>query len=419
MNKNTRKDLQMLQALPLDVKVAKTKQRIREWVNHYGEDGVYVSFSGGKDSTVLLHLVRELYPNTVAAFCDTGLEYPEIREFVRRYDNVVWLKPKMNFKHTIEKYGYPFISKEVAEAVYGARRYLTKLAEREAALTDRQTDRPVPYEYFYRKVTGTGEYGKSSGNVEGGADNKYRKVTGIGEYSRGHKPVQSATSHGSATKEWEGKTGSYPYSEQDRSRYNCEKYKFLLLDDAPPIGQQCCRIMKKDPAHRYTKETGRKPILGTTASESRLRTQQWIRNGCNGFDMKSPVSTPMAFWTEQDVLRYIKLNNIPIASVYGDIVYDYDDESACDGQMELSDLSSEFGIFDMKTPPLKTTGCSRTGCVFCGFGCHRNGDDRFVMLKSTHPQLYDYIMRPKEQGGLNYKEVIDWINEHGNLHIKY
>ena len=98
------KELQMLQALPLAVKVQKTKQRIREWVDYYGLDGVYLSFSGGKDSTALLHIAREMYPKMIAVFCDTGLEFPEIREFVKTYDDVVWLKPKMTFKNVITKY---------------------------------------------------------------------------------------------------------------------------------------------------------------------------------------------------------------------------------------------------------------------------------------------------------------------------
>lgn len=120
-------ELRQLQAMPLSIKVAMTKNRIREWIREYGEDGVYVSFSGGKDSTVLLDIVREEYPNVKAAFIDTGLEYPEIRDFVKGFENVDWLKPKMNFKQVIEKYGYPFISKEVGECVYGARIYLKEL----------------------------------------------------------------------------------------------------------------------------------------------------------------------------------------------------------------------------------------------------------------------------------------------------
>lgn len=134
-------DLRTYQALPLKLKISMTKQRIRDWVANYGVDGVYVSFSGGKDSTVLLHIAREIYPSIKAVFVDTGLEYPEIRQFVKTFDNVDWIKPKMNFRKVIEKYGYPFISKEVSECVYGARKYLTRVIEQEEALTDRQTDR--------------------------------------------------------------------------------------------------------------------------------------------------------------------------------------------------------------------------------------------------------------------------------------
>ena len=137
MAKHTLQELQQWQALPLSVKILMTKERIRQWIKEYGEDGVYVSFSGGKDSTVLLHLVRSTYPKVKAVFVDTGLEYPEIRAFVKTFDNVEWLKPKMNFKEVISKYGYPFISKEVSECVDGARKYLKILTDRQ---TDRQTD---------------------------------------------------------------------------------------------------------------------------------------------------------------------------------------------------------------------------------------------------------------------------------------
>ena len=111
MNKT---ELTMLQSLPLDIKIAKSKRRIQEWIDHYGEDGVYISFSGGKDSTVLLDLVRQVNPNIPAVFIDTGLEYPEIKEFVKTKDNIITLRPKMSFKQVIEKYGYPMVSKEQA-----------------------------------------------------------------------------------------------------------------------------------------------------------------------------------------------------------------------------------------------------------------------------------------------------------------
>jgi len=106
--------------MPLKYKVEMTKTRIREWYNHYNGK-VYVSFSGGKDSTVLLHIVRSLYPEVEAVFADTGLEHPEIREFVRTIDNVTYVRPKKTFKQVIEEYGYPIISKEVSTKVYEIR----------------------------------------------------------------------------------------------------------------------------------------------------------------------------------------------------------------------------------------------------------------------------------------------------------
>ena len=66
-------ELKLLQNYPLDLKIEKTKLRIREWVDYYGEDGVYISFSGGKDSTVLLDIVRNMYPDIEAVFSNTGL----------------------------------------------------------------------------------------------------------------------------------------------------------------------------------------------------------------------------------------------------------------------------------------------------------------------------------------------------------
>lgn len=141
-------DLYAMQQLSLKSKVLMTIQRINAWYD-YWDGNVYVSFSGGKDSTVLLDIVRNrcFHKDVPAVFVDTGLEYPEIREFVKTFDNVVWLKPKKNFKQVIEEYGYPFISKEVSDRVDGARRYLK-------ALTDRQTDRQCHMQLIWQTCWG-------------------------------------------------------------------------------------------------------------------------------------------------------------------------------------------------------------------------------------------------------------------------
>lgn len=121
-NKHTLEELRQWQNLPLDVKLLMTKERIRQWVNEFGEDNVCVSFSGGKDSTVLLHIVREMYPNVKAVFSNTGLEYPEIQRFVMDHDNTEIIRPPIGFKDVVTQFGYPLIGKEVAEAIYYARK---------------------------------------------------------------------------------------------------------------------------------------------------------------------------------------------------------------------------------------------------------------------------------------------------------
>ena len=119
---------------------------------------------------------------------------------------------------------------------------------------------------------------------------------------------------------------------------------------------------------------------------------------------------PMAFWTEQDVLQYIYRNDLPICELYGNVVVDYEAAGQLDGQMSLFPDSM----------PLKTTGAKRTGCFGCLFGIHlEKSPNRLEQMKETHPQMYEWLMKPWDQGGMGYKEVIDWVNDHGNMAIKY
>lgn len=122
-NKHTIIELQQFQSLPLAVKVEKTKHRIKEFVEEFGTDGVYISFSGGKDSTVLLDISRKLYPNIKAVFVDIPIQYPELKKFVMTFENVDIVKPKISFAQVCKKHGFPIISKEVANCVSGARKY--------------------------------------------------------------------------------------------------------------------------------------------------------------------------------------------------------------------------------------------------------------------------------------------------------
>lgn len=141
-NKHTMSDLYQMQSLPLSAKVRMTARRIDDWVNEFGEDGVYLSFGGGKDSSVLAHIVRVVceYKNIPFAFVDVPTQYPELKQFAMTFDKLVILKPKISFAEVCSKYGFPLISKEISEKAMYSRKYLKKYLEQKHDL-DRQTDR--------------------------------------------------------------------------------------------------------------------------------------------------------------------------------------------------------------------------------------------------------------------------------------
>lgn len=120
----TNEELVIRQSLPLKVKVEMTKRRIEEFINEFGINGVYVSFSGGIDSTALLHIARQVNSDIKAVFLDTWLEYPQIRQFVKQYENVDVIKPQKSMKQIINESGWCFPSKDVAECIEAYRRGL-------------------------------------------------------------------------------------------------------------------------------------------------------------------------------------------------------------------------------------------------------------------------------------------------------
>ena len=142
--------------------------------------------------------------------------------------------------------------------------------------------------------------------------------------------------------------------------------------------------MKKAPLNKFERQSGRHPITGVLACESKLREQSWIKFGCNVFERQRPLSQPLAFWLEEDILRYLKMTGIPYAPIYGDIV----------------ESRKKNG-----TPILKTTGVSRSGCMYCMYGVHLEHEpNRFQLMQVTHPQQYDYCINKLGCGA-----VLDYI----------
>lgn len=118
---HTNEELEKLLQMSLADKITMSKLRIVEFYEHY-DGNVVVSFSGGKDSTVLLHLVRSLFPNVKGVFCDTGLEFPEVKDHVKSMENIDIIHPQLSFLQVIEQYGWVYPSKETAEKIYYAKK---------------------------------------------------------------------------------------------------------------------------------------------------------------------------------------------------------------------------------------------------------------------------------------------------------
>ena len=293
-------ELQQMQSLPLENKINLTINRIIEWYEYWASknEEIYLSWSGGKDSTVLKHIIKHnLYWYDIKfVFVDTGLEYPELKEFVSKDPDVVILHPSKPFWQVIRDYGYPVISKEVSECIENARKYLRGGGRNTLNITENCLD----LENMPQRV---------------------QKIMGI--LKKRNSP--------------------------DRSIFNQEKWKPLL--DVPfKISKKCCHIMKREPLKKYNKQNKMHPMTAEMAVESRLRKQEWLKNGCNGFDMKEPKSMPMSFWTEQDVLEYIKKYNVEIPSIYGSVIED----------TGIADNFEQLAMCDTGCK-LKTTGCSRSG----------------------------------------------------------
>lgn len=301
--------LSRLQKLPLEQKVNLSLRRIKQFYT-INKGKCYISFSGGKDSTVLLDLVRQVDPYCEAVFVDTGLEFEEIKTFVKTQKYVTIIRPKMVFDKVIEKYGYPVISKKVSMGV--------------------------------SRFRGTNSEKQKDLRLNGGINPTSGKL---------QNPTIPKKNH--------------------------------FLVDAPfKISEKCCDVMKKNPAKEFSKKSGKAPFIGTMAEESLLRQQLWMQQGCNMFYGDSPKSTPLAFWTEEDIWLYLKTRKLSYAKIYD-------------------------------------KGAKRTGCVFCLFGYwskwdHNTKNDRMDLLRKVDPKKYEYCMKDIENGGLGLQKVISYIDRNLN-----
>lgn len=195
------------QSLPLADKIIMSKQRIRQWYDHWDGE-VHIAFSGGKDSRVLCDLVWSLYPQVPAIFSNTGLEYPEVVQYVKQMiadgAPITIIRPERTFRDVVMNDGFPLVSKAVSETIQRLRRMEANPSEKNAAT---------------RRLYRTG----------------YRKDGGFNANSK-------------LPDKW-----------------------LPLLDSDIPVTNTCCDSLKKEPFYRYEREHGTKPYVGVMAAEGGAR----------------------------------------------------------------------------------------------------------------------------------------------------
>ena len=334
-----------------------------------------VSFSGGKDSAVLLYLMGGMwsisnYKNIPlqVMFANTTNEFSCMHKYVEFYCKYIEqkftikikltvVKSKENYFDIIDKVGIPFVSKKVARMVRDCKRILNTLG---LTYDDIKDILPQHYtEQYYNEMLESAE--------------KLRKL-GVS-----HTVILYLTKITS-----DNKTCA--------QRFLSVQYRPLI--DAPfDLSEECCKHLKKDPIKHASKEIGNLLlVVGEMACESRDRMIAYRQTGCNLFDGDKPKSKPLGPVTEQTILHLIYDEKIPCSPVYGECVY------------------------DKETNTYKFTGEQRTGCKMCGFGL-KFDPDRFIRLQKYEPNIVKFAFTPKEKGGLGYGEICQYLNEYCGMKI--
>ena len=243
----------------LDFAVEEALYRIRR--DYERTDGkIYLSFSGGKDSTVLAHLIMmaNLPTKIPFVFSNTGMEMAATLQFVKTfpYEHVEVLKPKKAFPTIIKEYGKPCLSK-----------------------------------------------------LKSGALNTYHRNI--------HSPFEKARAFQAITgirlKEWKaiGKSMDYKIANKDM--------QFLHPDTEFKISAVCCDILKKDPLTDFEKAHQMKGVFtGLRAAEGGVRSR--AVTSCvtikdkHGIDFVS--STPLIDWTDDMMEQFIQRYDVVLSEAY-------------------------------------------------------------------------------------------------------
>lgn len=255
-----------MQKLPYDIKVALATTRVREFIQECGlRDLSYHVSVGGLDSITLYLFIKNIGFD-VPGVSVSSLEDKSIQA-IHKQLGIISLKPLKSKVDVIREYGYPILSKEIANKIS-------------------LLQRPSKDNKTVRHAIITGETGSYGGN----RSNTRMKLSQC----------------------WLELFGGYENSNED---VNYLKPDFLVSD-------KCCYYLKEKPCDAWAKEHNSVPFLGLMASEGGRRAKSLMINGCNYFGKSTVRSAPFAIFSRQDLLQLALDLNVPVPEVYGTIERD-------------------------------------------------------------------------------------------------
>ena len=321
-----------LRKLPYDEKVRYAEEIAYSFLEAPEISGRAYVAVGGLDSITLLLFLRKIGIDVPAISC-SNLEDKSI-QVIHKQLGVHCLKSQKTKVEVIQEFGWPVLSKEIAGKI-------------------ETLQRPTEKNKTVRHAIITGETGEFGG---------YRK-----------------SSRMKMANKWLKLFAGY---ENENEGTDYKTAPFL-------VSQKCCYYLKEKPCNDYAKRTGRYPYMGLMASEGGRRAKMLMMNGCNYISKGTKRSCPFAIFGRQDLLQLALDLNVPVPSIYGEIVRDQDGT-------------------------LRTTKAQRTGCSMCGFGIHlEKRPHRFDLLWESNQKEWEFwmnrVMKDSDGEWYGWGRILDYI----------
>ena len=286
------------------------------------ENNAYISFSGGKDSTILHYLVDIALPNNriPRVFIDTGIEFLLIRQFVldlaEKDDRFVIIKPTKPIKPTLEEYGYPFKSKEFSARVYDYKSTADNIDKYMSMSKEEYTAYMLQHKEEEKALVGKGIF--------------------ILNYLKGVRAKRDEN--------------GYVYKYEQATKFTCPKALKHLFDRNSPlnINDSCCLKLKKEPVHKWQKENKRS--IAMTGMRREEGGQRENIKGCILTDKNGKVTKfhPLLVVDDKWENEFIKQHNIKLCALYYE-PYNFD-RTGCKGCPFSLNLQEQLDILEIYLP---------------------------------------------------------------------